>query len=199
MNIGADCGQAEILAGAIALGEADDTQRHAYREHLSICRRCLSTIGGEREIERVMSVVAEAREQEHWEPQPRSVFSRAQTRRPVLQWAAALAAAVVVAFVARQTYATRPVVVHSVAMPAKTSVSAEQEARVVAALGTQAGPRHEPHAESLAFNARAGAAQSVTVKVSFDAHGKPTHCTGAHPVGDPQLVSTLCNFVMRAR
>lgn len=63
-----DCGRAEILAGAIALGEASDGERDEYRRHIASCASCLETYGGEREIERVMSTVAQARESEIWEP-----------------------------------------------------------------------------------------------------------------------------------
>jgi hypothetical protein len=199
MRIGADCGQAEVLAGAIALGEAGDAERNAYREHLSVCRRCLVSIGGEREIERVMSVIGQAREQEHWQPQARSLFSRAKSRGPFVRWSAAVVAALLVVFVARQGYQSHPVVVNSVTPPAKTSVTAEQEARVVAALGTQSVPKREHHAESLAFSARENAAQTITVKVSFDAAGKPTHCKGVHHASSQKLVATLCDMVMRGR
>lgn len=199
MRIGADCGQAEVLAGAIALGEAGDAERNAYREHLSVCRRCLVSIGGEREIERAMSVIGQAREQEHWQPQARSLFSRAKSRGPFVRWSAAVVAALLVVFVARQGYQSYPVVVNSVTPPAKTSVTAEQEARVVAALGTQSVPKREHHAESLAFSARENAAQTITVKVSFDAAGKPTHCKGVHHASSQKLVATLCDMVMRGR
>jgi len=198
MRIGADCGQAEILAGAIALGEAGDAERNAYREHLSVCRRCLVSIGGEREIERVMSVIGQAREQEQWQPQARSLFARAKSRGPILRWSAAVVAALLVVFVARQGYQNHPVVVNSVT-PAKTSVTAEQEARIVAALGTQAVPKREHHAESLAFSARESAAQTITVKVSFNAAGKPTHCKGVHHANSQKLVAALCDMVMRGR
>ncbi|HEY6485663.1 MAG TPA: hypothetical protein VIX83_04710 [Candidatus Cybelea sp.] len=199
MRVGAGCGEAEILAGAIALGEAGDAERNAYREHLSVCRRCLVSIGGEREIERVMNVIADARAQEHWQPQTRGLFAGAKSRRPFLRWGAAAAAALLVVFVARQGYQSHPAVVHSVTPAAQTGVSAEQEARVVAALGTQSVPKREHHAESLAFSARENAAQTITVKVSFNAAGKPTHCKGLHRANSQKLVATLCNMVMRGR
>jgi hypothetical protein len=187
------------LAGAIALGEAGDAERNAYRQHLSVCRRCVVSIGGEREIERVMSLVAEAREQEHWQPQARGLFSHAKKRGPALRWGAAAAAALLAVFVARQGYQSHPVVVHSVTLPAKAGVSAQQEARVAAALGTQAAPKREHHAESLAFGARENVPQTITVKVSFDAHGKPTQCKGVHRPNGGHLVATLCDMVMRGR
>ena len=52
---------AETLAGAIALGEATDQERDAYRRHLAVCRACLDAFGGEREIERVMARFRRAR------------------------------------------------------------------------------------------------------------------------------------------
>lgn len=70
----------EAIAGAIALGEATDEERREYREHISSCARCLDALGGEREIERVASRVAEARESEVWEPELRAVAKRANGR-----------------------------------------------------------------------------------------------------------------------
>ncbi|MHB8147354.1 MAG: TonB family protein [Vulcanimicrobiaceae bacterium] len=62
------CERAEILAGAIALGEASDGEREEYRRHLAACSSCIASIGGEREIERVIATVALARDTETWEP-----------------------------------------------------------------------------------------------------------------------------------
>lgn len=62
------CARAEILAGAVALGEATEVEREEYRRHISACGACLRELGGEREIERVMSVVDDARASETWEP-----------------------------------------------------------------------------------------------------------------------------------
>jgi Gram-negative bacterial TonB protein C-terminal len=77
-----DCARAETLAGAIALEEATDGERDAYRRHLSACARCVETLGGEREIERVMSVVAQARDEESWEPDLRAALrDRTRMRR----------------------------------------------------------------------------------------------------------------------
>jgi TonB family protein len=63
-----NCRDAEIAAGAIALGEATETERDAYRLHLSRCVHCVQTIGGEREIERTMQRLVDAREAETWQP-----------------------------------------------------------------------------------------------------------------------------------
>ncbi|MBV8638230.1 MAG: TonB family protein [Candidatus Eremiobacteraeota bacterium] len=65
-----DCARAEILAGAIALGEASETERDDYRRHISACASCLRALGGEREIERVMATVKDAAHSEVWEPVP---------------------------------------------------------------------------------------------------------------------------------
>lgn len=62
------CARVESLAGAIALGEASDAERDEYRRHIAACAPCLRALGGEREIERVMSAVADARDAETWEP-----------------------------------------------------------------------------------------------------------------------------------
>jgi TonB family protein len=62
------CRETEVRAGAIALGEATDAEREAYRRHLATCASCLHANGGEREIERTMARVAQARDAETWEP-----------------------------------------------------------------------------------------------------------------------------------
>lgn len=74
------CRQAELLCGAIALGEATDLERERYRRHLAGCSACLDAFGGEREIERVMQTVAQARESETWQPVLESVRSRKNRR-----------------------------------------------------------------------------------------------------------------------
>lgn len=65
-----DCARAEILAGAIALGEASENERDDYRRHIAACATCLHALGGEREIERVMETVHQAAASEVWEPVP---------------------------------------------------------------------------------------------------------------------------------
>ena len=62
------CNQAEVLAGAIALGEATDAERQAYRGHVATCSSCLRANGGEHEIERTMACVGQARADETWDP-----------------------------------------------------------------------------------------------------------------------------------
>ena len=77
----------EAIAGAIALGEATDDQRRAYREHIAACSACLEAIGGEREIERVASTVPAARDSEVWKPDLRDVVvSRMQRRNRMLRF-----------------------------------------------------------------------------------------------------------------
>jgi hypothetical protein len=80
-----DCARAETLAGAIALNEANDGERDAYRGHLSACSRCLEAFGGELEIARVMSVVAQARDEESWAPDLRAAL-RDRTRMRRSAW-----------------------------------------------------------------------------------------------------------------
>jgi TonB family protein len=58
------------------LGEATPGERDEYRLHIAGCASCLSDLGGEREIERVMSTVGSARESEVWNPAPLSVTSK---------------------------------------------------------------------------------------------------------------------------
>ncbi|HTX58054.1 MAG TPA: hypothetical protein VMH02_00155, partial [Verrucomicrobiae bacterium] len=94
-----DCGTAEILAGAIALGEAGDAERDGYRRHLSTCERCVRACGGEREIERVMATIARAREQESWEPDLRAALrDRSRMRRGA--WIGGIGAGVAAALAA---------------------------------------------------------------------------------------------------
>jgi hypothetical protein len=185
-----NCTAAEILAGAIALGEAGDEQRHAYREHLSTCRRCLATIGGEREIERVINVVAQARDQEQWQPDVRRALARLPARRYAWKWSAGLAAAGALAVTILATQRHAPVVVRSVAMP---------DAAAVAALGTQTMPQREHRAESLAFTGARAARATLTFEVSLDERGKPTRCTVIKHSGRASLDAAVCNAVMRAR
>jgi TonB family protein len=87
------CSRTEILAGAIALGEANETEREEYRKHIATCASCLHSLGGEREIERVMSAIAQARMSETWEPLPRRAASGSRTR--VWRTGAALIAAAI--------------------------------------------------------------------------------------------------------
>jgi hypothetical protein len=188
MNFGADCVRAEVLAGAIALGEAGDTERHAYRAHLSTCQRCLQALGGEREIERAMSLVAQARDQEHWEPHLSRGFARARTARRAWRWGAVLAGALVVMLASRAALQKTPIVVHGMAAPAD-----------VAALSTQIVPRREHSAESLAFAPAAGAVHTMTFQVSFDSRGRPSHCTVAPRFAHAALGAAVCAAVMRTR
>ena len=60
--------RAEILAGAIALGEATDAQLIEYRAHLAACPACLQAFGGEHELRRAHERIGAAREDERWQP-----------------------------------------------------------------------------------------------------------------------------------
>lgn len=93
-----ECARAEVLAGAIALGEASDVERDQYRLHVAACRRCVNAFGGEREIERTANVVALARDGETWQPDLRGWMTSRRKRR-ALTWRfglSGLAAAIVV-------------------------------------------------------------------------------------------------------
>lgn len=173
MTTGVDCTRAEVLAGSLALGEASDSDRDAYRRHVAGCSRCLASLGGEREIERVMAVVAQARNDERWEPQLRTVLRAPQPQwRRGISWAAALAAVAVLSFagqrLAEQRHATSAaaghalVVVHNVV----TLPSARDE-RSIAALGTQSAPKAEQRAESLAM-APAGSTNRDAMPIGGD-------------------------------
>ena len=60
--------RAEVLAGAIALGEATDEERIEYRRHVSGCPKCLHAFGGEHQLEALHHVVRSAGAGEVWEP-----------------------------------------------------------------------------------------------------------------------------------
>ncbi|MDQ6932905.1 MAG: zf-HC2 domain-containing protein, partial [Candidatus Eremiobacteraeota bacterium] len=93
--------RAEIIAGAIALGEATDDERIEYRRHLAGCARCLHTLGGEHELIRVGALIGVARESEVWEPDVRGGFiSRlgAAPRRFVTYGVSFLAVCLLVSF-----------------------------------------------------------------------------------------------------
>ncbi len=82
----------ESLAGAIALGEATDADRRAYREHIASCALCLTELGGEHELARTNALVGQARDGEVWDPQLGSVLRRrSRGLSPVVRFAAAFA------------------------------------------------------------------------------------------------------------
>lgn len=64
--------RAEILAGAITLGEATDDERIEYRRHLAACAPCLHAVGGEHELARISGIIVNARESEVWEADVRA-------------------------------------------------------------------------------------------------------------------------------
>lgn len=93
-----ECARAEVLAGAVALGEASDAEREQYRRHIAACRRCVNAFGGEREIERTANVVARARDGETWQPDLRG-WMTARGKRRATTWRfglSGIAAAIVV-------------------------------------------------------------------------------------------------------
>lgn len=79
------CRQVEIVAGAIALGEATASERESYRAHIASCRSCLQKYGGEVAIERAMAFVSRARETETWDPDMTRVV-RDRIARPSRVW-----------------------------------------------------------------------------------------------------------------
>ncbi len=199
MKSGAGCTQAEILAGAIALGEASDAERHAYREHLSTCPRCVEAVGGEHEIERIVSFIALARDQERWQPDVRDSFTRPARARFGRPWAAGLAVAIVAALALILYRPHAPHVVTSAAVPVHAQL-AQPDARAIAALGTQSLPRREHRAESLAFTSPDGMHRTITFEVRLDGHGRPTRCTIVNGSPDNgKLGASLCDAVMRTR
>lgn len=113
-----DCTQAEVVAGAIALGEAGDAARDWYRRHLSECGRCVGDLAGEREIERTMSLVAAAREGESWEPDVRAALHQ-RARGKGRSWKFAFSAVAGAAVLAAGAYALFDAGVHRIGVSAQ--------------------------------------------------------------------------------
>jgi hypothetical protein len=184
----ADCASTQRLAGAIALGEADDAQREAYRSHLSMCGTCLREFGGEREIERVMSLVSRAREDERWEPALRLAPRRAGAGRGVLVLASTLAALAIVAGIRTWERPGAP----APSVPAIAS----HEAQALAALDTRTGPKREARAESLAVGS---ATYAAGLEITVDEHGHPQRCRISTSSGDRAFDVSICRAAMHAR
>jgi len=187
LNGRVDCAGAERLAGTIAVNEATDAQRDAYRAHLAGCGHCLRDLGGEREIERVMGTIAQARDAERWQPNLRSLSRRRAPGRAGA-WAAALAAAIVIA-------AGIGLAEHQVRPASTTASISPPEARALAALGTQTMPRLQGRAESLSV----GAATVTTLNLRIDARGIPLQCTVATSSGDRAKDGAICRAAMHRR
>ncbi|HET9392717.1 MAG TPA: TonB family protein [Candidatus Rubrimentiphilum sp.] len=114
----------ESLAGAIALGEATDADRRAYREHIASCADCLSELGGEHELARTAAAVGAARDTEVWEPQLGNLFER-RSRRPsqVVRFAAAFAVTFAGAATALHFFTVRSAAAPDVQQPVMTAVA----------------------------------------------------------------------------
>jgi len=182
-----DCAQAEKLAGAVALGEAGNAERDAYRSHLAGCRQCLDALGGEREIERVMAVAARARDSESWEPDLRASLVRRTRPRRAWALAAVLAAAALVVGLR----ITLPRDFHSPAAPAIMA----QEARALAALNTQSIVRPQGRAESLAVGTTT---VSTAFEVRVNARGVALRCVITRSSGYRALDDSVCRAAMHA-
>lgn len=188
-TVQSDCTLAERLAGAIAIGEAGEEDRVAYRAHLADCRRCLHALGGEREIERVMSAVARARADECWEPERRMTLGRRHMGRNAWTLAAALAAAIILAIGVRAAEKPR-----TIASPQRT-VSV-QEVHAIAALDTQTAPRREGRAESISLGA--ATTFSTAFDVTVDERGTPLRCTITKSSGSRVADRSVCRAAMHA-
>lgn len=90
------CRQAEIAAGAIALGEATAVERETYRAHIASCDACLHANGGEIAIENAMAGIARARGDETWDLDMTRVV-RDRIARPSRAWRYAFATVAVCA------------------------------------------------------------------------------------------------------
>ena len=218
------CLQAESLAGAIALGEARENERDAYRRHLAGCAQCVDDFGGEREIERTMRTVALARDAECWEPDLRGAVTQRRVQR-FPRWAAlgALAAALLFGLWIEQGRPPGP-------KPAAQSVAAfdarnASGTRAIAALGTQNAAHLEHRAESLAVGAAAPAeaaeprpfggeaalaaavqnaagpraSGTTALSVRVDAGGRAVACIVTPGSGSAALGEAACRAAMGAR
>ena len=190
MNGSMSCARAEILAGAIALGEAREDERHAYRAHLAGCARCVNALGGEREIERTIGVVASARADERWEPDVRRRLLRAANGSRSRRWLP-VASAAIVALLVVAVLQRHPVIPRKSALPAPV-IATQQQSSAIAVLGTQNVPAFQHSAESLQF--RSGA--TVTLKVVLDGRGRPVRCSVARG-WQRSLDRGLCASLMR--
>ena len=183
-----DCTVAERLAGAIAIGEAGDQERVAYRAHLAGCPRCVHALGGEREIERVMSAVAHARDDERWEPVRLATLATRRMRHNTWTLATALAAAVVLAI---GLPAEKP----RLSAPPEQAVSS-RDPGAIAALNTQTVPRREGRAESLSVDA--ATTFSTAFDVAVDQRGTPRRCTITKSSGFRVVDRSVCRAAMHA-
>jgi Putative zinc-finger/TonB C terminal len=186
MTIGVRCERAETLAGAIALGEANEVERNAYRAHLAACPSCLEAFGGEREIERVMAIAARAREDERWEPALRTVRDRRFQPAALVRWSTALATAALFTL-ALLTPQRGTVIAHR---PSNGSSA-------IAALNTQIAPRNEQQAESLAFGSASAHNEAAVFALSIDRHGRPKACRIVRTSGFSRLDDAVCRAAMQ--
>lgn len=186
MNGRVNCVDAERLAGTIAVNEASDSEREAYRGHLAGCTRCVRDFGGERDIERVMGTVAQARSEERWQPELRALRRRSAPG-PGRLWAAAVAAAIVIA-------AGFQIAEHQLRPASAPPAISAAEARALAALGTQNESRREGRAESLAVGSTA-----ATLNLQIDARGVPLRCKIEQSSGDSAKDVAICRAAMQRR
>jgi anti-sigma factor RsiW len=188
MKVGVHCGQAETLAGAIALGEASEAERREYRAHVAGCPKCLAANGGEREIERVMAVALQARDDESWEPALRPAGARRSQPLRVLRWGAVAATAALFAFTVLNTQ-PRPAALHRAA----------HASEAIAALNTQSAPHREQQAESLTFATAPARREQALFALSVDRNGRPTSCRIVRTSGFRSLDDAVCRAAMQTR
>ncbi len=184
-----NCMEAELLAGTIALGEADEPQLERYRRHLAICAECRSELGGERDIARVMATTAAARDAERWQPDLRAARRTRRSAR-ISVWQLVAGAAAAAAIVLGVQHAGK----HSSSAVPVASVSSEQAERAIAALGNQTGPRREHQAESLVVDS---APATMALKMRIDGRGTPERCTVTKSSGHRSLDEAVCRAAMR--
>lgn len=187
MTIGTACDRAESLAGAIALGEASAAEREQYRLHLAHCARCVEAYGGERNIERVMAVVARARDDERWEPVARARMPHRVPIVSVARWSAVAATAALFAFAL-----TSP--------PGVTDLHrARNGAAAIAALNTQIPPRRVEQTESLVYGSATTSKTAALFELGVDRDGQPKSCRIVRSSGFSRLDAAVCRAAMQSR
>ncbi|MBV9234081.1 MAG: hypothetical protein JO030_08570 [Candidatus Eremiobacteraeota bacterium] len=120
--------------------------------------------------------------------------SRARVRYYLWGWSA-LAAVLVVALTASALTQHHPT---AAPQSVHAQTIARDDARAIAVLDTQTGPRREHQAESLAVGP-AIATRRVTVQLTIRAQGNPTRCIVTSSSGDRALDLALCRVATSRR
>lgn len=181
-----DCARAEVIAGALALQEATDAERDAYRRHLAQCSRCADELLGELEFERMGRVLVQARSDERWEPDVRGAFQRRKARSAwrfglasIGAASVAAAACLVLLFAGRQAPAP--------------PLAALREQALAAVRTVPTAPFAAQRAESLSVLPASGA----SIQIGLDRRGNPTNCSVTKSSGSVSLDKQICKNALK--